>query len=249
MEIETEKKTEGEIVDQLPDPKEKLPGLKIYSQNGIFYWWPVWVTGYIMAALSYFNGARVDTGGLSEYIHPSANLGIIFVLVLMIVIVFTNFSFRGSASVAVVGGIVLVSMGLALLGWWDAVFEGFSYLSIHMNLGFYLFFSSLLALFWLYAVVIHCRFHYFQVRPGQISEHRMVGEGEINYDSRGAVLEKLREDVFRHWILGLGTGDIKLSTTGARSEEIVIRNVLFVDRKISSIRKLISVQPDEFLSE
>ncbi len=37
-------------------PKEKLE-LIIYSHSNFFYWWPVWVVGFIMAALSRSRGS------------------------------------------------------------------------------------------------------------------------------------------------------------------------------------------------
>lgn len=202
-----------------------------------------------MAGLTYLSGTRIETERLSEYVHPSPSLGITFVIILILVLVFTSFRFRGSASLGVAALIVILSLMFALFDWWDEIVKSFSYLSIHMNLGFYLFFSTLLAVLWFYVTFIHIRFGYFTVRPGQISRHQLIGEGETNYDTRGAVLEKYREDIFRHWILGLGSGDLKISTTGARSAELIIKDVLFVDRKIEQIRKLIAVQPDDLLDE
>lgn len=238
---------ETPTVDDLPNPVENLPEVKIYSQNRLFYWWPVWVTGYICALVTYLGGMKIETVNLNEYFHPSANPGIIWVMVLGIVLIFTNFSFRGAASLAIVIGIVLVSIIFALAGWWDAIFAGVTSLSIHMNMGFYLFSSTVVLALWAYAFFIHKRLNYYRVRPGQISRMRLVGEGEMNYDTRGAVLEKHREDIFRHWFLGLGSGDVTISTSGARSDEIHIKNVLFIDRKTKSIRKLIAVQPDDFV--
>ena len=39
----------------LPDPDD-LPELRIYSRSTIFFWWPLWLTGYILAAITYFGG-------------------------------------------------------------------------------------------------------------------------------------------------------------------------------------------------
>src|SRR5271157_6531036 len=36
----------------LPDP-DTLPELRIYSRSTMFFWWPVLVTGYILAAITY----------------------------------------------------------------------------------------------------------------------------------------------------------------------------------------------------
>src|SRR5439155_910547 len=44
--------------------KELAPGeqeplqLRVYSHSNLYYWWPVWAVGFLMAALTYFNGAQ-----------------------------------------------------------------------------------------------------------------------------------------------------------------------------------------------
>ena len=38
-----------------PGPRE----VKLYSHSPIFYWWPVWVVGYLMALLTYLDGGRL----------------------------------------------------------------------------------------------------------------------------------------------------------------------------------------------
>src|SRR5258708_4443833 len=31
----------------------------LYSHSPIFYWWPVWLVGYLMASLTYLDGGRL----------------------------------------------------------------------------------------------------------------------------------------------------------------------------------------------
>jgi len=45
--------------------------------------------------------------------------------------------------------------------------------------------------------------------------------------------------------LGLGSGDVKFFTTGARREEVRIPNVLFVNGKVQAIQRLIAIKPDD----
>ena len=45
-------------------------------------------------------------------------------------------------------------------------------------------------------------------------------------------------------MLGLGAGDLMATGTGARGAAIEIPNVIFVDRKVHAIEKLISVKPE-----
>ena len=74
---------------------------------------------------------------------------------------------------------------------------------------------------------------------------RLLGGGEESYDSRGMSVMKLRDDMFRHWILGLGSGDMNLAATGARKAEFTIHNVLFIDSKLNRIQTLIAMKPDD----
>src|SRR5947208_4401237 len=42
--------------------EEPLPELRIYSHSNLIYWWPVWVVGYAMAAITYFQNNLVTFG-------------------------------------------------------------------------------------------------------------------------------------------------------------------------------------------
>ena len=46
-------------------------------------------------------------------------------------------------------------------------------------------------------------------------------------------------------ILGLGAGDLTLTIGGANEETIQIPNVLFVNRKVKAIERLIGVKPED----
>jgi hypothetical protein len=56
---------------------------------------------------------------------------------------------------------------------------------------------------------------------------------------------KLRDDLFRHWILGLGSGDLHVSTTGANAQEFILPNVMFIGTKLSRIQHVIAMKPDD----
>jgi hypothetical protein len=48
------------------------------------------------------------------------------------------------------------------------------------------------------------------------------------------------------YVLGLGSGDIEISTTGAKRETVHIPNVLFVDSKVAEIQQMIAMRPDMY---
>lgn len=226
---------------------ERLPVIRIYSHSTLFYWWPVWVTGFIMAFVTRADGVLVtELAEKGEWFHRSQTPGLIFMAVLFLTILFTNVTLRGLASVVTVLSIVLVVVLLAYFDLWAPILSWLPDIFVHMNMGFYVLFSSLLLLTWLFAFLIFDRLRYWSVRPGQIVEHVLIGGSARSFDTNGMVFEKVREDLFRHLLLGLGSGDIKIYTTGARREELYVPNVLFADRKVRMIQRLIAVRPEDF---
>jgi hypothetical protein len=55
----------------------------------------------------------------------------------------------------------------------------------------------------------------------------------------------MRDDLFRHWVLGLGSGDFNVAATGARKAEFTIHNVLFMESKLTRIQALTAMKPDD----
>src|SRR5262245_45562010 len=40
-------------------PAQPRQTLKVVSHTGLIYWWPVWLVGFILAALTYLDGGRL----------------------------------------------------------------------------------------------------------------------------------------------------------------------------------------------
>jgi hypothetical protein len=226
------------------DPQ--LQSLRIYGHSSFLYWWPVWVTGYIMAILTYLEGVTVQIGNHQELFHPSKNLGVIYSMVFFFTILFTNVTVRGLASVVSVLAVMFLTVLFAYLGWWETILSWLPHLSVHMNLGFYIFFSTLIFVVWAFSTFVYDHTSFWVIRPGQVTQDFVVGGSQKSYDTRGMVFEKLRQDLFRQWILGFGSGDIVISTMGAKKEQLHIPNVLFVDYKVQQIQRLIAMHRNEF---
>ncbi|HET6575941.1 MAG TPA: hypothetical protein VFG68_20235 [Fimbriiglobus sp.] len=58
------------------------------------------------------------------------------------------------------------------------------------------------------------------------------------------VFTKRQNDLFRHWILGLGSGDLEMQTMGGRGVVVTVSYVLFLNWKVSEIQSLIATKPD-----
>jgi len=204
------------------------------------------VAGYAMALVTYLTGDRVSVGDTPVYFSHSSNPGVIFFLILFLVILFTNMSVRCMASGMVIVGSAFVIILIAYFGWWDRIFGLLGELRIHLNLGAYLSFSTLMFLVWAATVFGFDRMHFYRVKPGQVTEEYVFGTGSRSFDTDGMLLEKHRSDLFRHWILGLGAGDLTIQTMGANRDTLHIPNVLFLGSKVDDIQRLISIRPEEF---
>jgi len=239
VEVES-RPTDREVVDNFPE-------LRIISHSRLFYWWPVWVIGFVMAFVTHFVLGEPHLSGAGEGEHlPNSDLGVIFFLTLFMVILFTNVTVRGLASGMVILGAVTTVVVLAYFRLWDPILSFFGNLNIYMNSGAYFWFSSLMFLAWFFSVFIFDRMSFWKIKPGQITQVVILGSASRTYDTRNMIIEKFRDDLFRHWILGLGSGDIRIETSGAHREHIFLPNVLFVGRKINQIQNLVKIQPELF---
>lgn len=219
--------------------------VNLVSHATLFYWWPVWAVGYIMAFVTFFFGETVSIGQApAERIHYSNSLGLIFTMVLFAVLIVTNMTLRGMTAVAAVLGVLLVTVVFSLFGWWDAILYLIPDLTVHMNFGFYVLISTLVFLPWALAFFVFDRLTYWRIEAGQITRERLVGGGEESYDTSGIVFEEFHDDPFRHWMLGFGSGDLKISVRGAKNTEFLLPNVLFANHKVTQAQDLIKRKPD-----
>jgi hypothetical protein len=179
------------------------------------------------------------------HISPSPSLGLLFCLVLFFVLLATNVSVRGVWSLVVILALAFLALLLSYLDWWTPVFNVLPHLAVYGNGGLYLVISTLVFALWLFTVVFTDRFAYWIVSPGLLTYHQVIGSADKSYDTSGMVVEQKQQDLFRHWILGFGSGDIRVSTAGARREELFMPNVLFVNVKVREMQKLIAMKPDE----
>ncbi len=226
--------------------QENIPELRIYSHSNLLYWWPVWAVGYLMAILTYFGNNEVSFGTHTELVAKAGWMGVVFTIVLFLVILMTSVTMRGVGSLAAILAVLFLVVLFAYLGWWDSIIQAVPHVSIHMNMGFYVCFSTLIFLLWGISTFVYDRMSYYVIRPGQIISDHVIGGAQKSFDTHGMVFEKIRQDLFRHWVLGLGTGDLHIYTMGAKREDLSIPNVVFVDWKVQAIQKMIATRPSEF---
>jgi hypothetical protein len=182
-----------------------------------------------------------DAEAQQAYLHVTRNktYGVVFTFVLLVVIFITNVPLRGMWSLVI---IILIAFVILLLGYfevWDWVFNLLSSLDIRTTAGGYFVIGIALFALWLVTFMFFDRQTYITVTPGNFKVCTEIGGGEHVYDTVGMQLEKQRSDLFRHWILGMGSGDLIVRTSGAQNVHIDLPNVLFIGRKVQQIENLI----------
>ena len=249
----------------------------VVAHTMIFYWWPVWAAGLLMAGLSWWSGqymaivpagthavAGIDGGGEALVLPAGAHLpldsgtgkprepslrvasrsgyGVVFVVVLLLVIFITNVPIRGLWSVVVVLLVLMTTIILALLDLWDNILDAAAHAHVYINAFGYLAISLPLLAFWLVVVLFFDRRTYMIFAPGQLLVRQDIGSGEVTYDTMGMVVAKRRSDLFRHWLLGFGSGDLLVKTAGAQSQQIEMHNVLSVGSKLNLIQDMLQTR-------
>ena len=151
-----------------------LQEITIYSHSTLLYWWPAWAFGFVFALL---NAGQEKFLATAEGGPPSSALGLTYLSILLLLIVFTNVRLRGIHSVVALLTVGLIAVLLAWFGWWDDIAKLIPYLSVHMNTGFYLVFSTGLLSIWLMMFFVFDRLTYWRIRPGQMTEEHLIGGG------------------------------------------------------------------------
>jgi hypothetical protein len=245
----------------------------------LFYWWPVWAAGFLVAGLTWLDGHRlaiVPAGtkaleaatvqgldgtrdvlvlapgehllsqpGVQAPQDPDVRIashsgyGMVFIVLLLLVIFITNVPIRGLASVVTIITLLLLAIIFALLGWWDSILEALTHSHAYLNAFAYLALAVPLFLLWLAVMLVYDRQIYMVFTPGQLRVHQNIGGGEVAYDTLGMVVSKQRSDLFRHWLLGMGSGDLLVKTSGTNAQEFQMPNVLFVGSKIQMIQRMV----------
>ena len=255
--------------------------IRIVSHSNLFYWWPLWAVGFILAALSGLDNHFMaivpkDTMPLREVkviersgtehddvdvlyasgktlppkhsdtpqkphlrMAQSPSYGVLFTIVLLLLIIITNVPLRGLWSLVVIVVIVLLSIILALADWWRPILDALYSLHIYINVAGYVLISATLFAIWLATFYLFDPQIYMVFTPGQLRVRQEIGGGEAAYDTAGMVIQKQRNDLFRHWILGLGSGDLIVNTSGATAHHFDLPNVLFVGYKVRQIEDML----------
>jgi hypothetical protein len=114
-------------------------------------------------------------------------------------------------------------------------------LRIHLNLAFYLTFSAALMMIWFFVIIFVDRFTWWRFSPGQVVEEHRIGQATGQaYNTEGMIIRRLPNDLFRHRLLGFGTGDFAGKPTHGESFEI--HNVPGANRIQRKLERMIATR-------
>jgi hypothetical protein len=263
-----------------PGPPGPDTLIRVVSHSGLFYWWPVWLVGFVLSGLTYLDGSRlalvpegttVKEAGEKVYVltvpdRPGAPLeraveatakgqdafpvrmtshrdyGMVYVVVVLLVIFGTNVPLRGLWSLVAILFLFSLTVLLAYLELWGWILARLGGLHVDVSLAGYLVPSVVLLVLWLVTVFGFDPLRYIRFTAGQFVVHKDIGDAREVYDTTRVTVQKRRSDLFRHWVLGLGSGDLIINVPN-QGKEIVLPNVLFVDRRVQQIADLMKVRP------
>lgn len=220
--------------------------LVVYQHSDLLYWWVVWLYGFFCAAITYAQGVRVTLVDKPVLIHPRPWVGVSFVALTLFVLIFTHARARGVKSLVLFLLFLIIGLSIQLFGVWHEVLQFGGLLLVHMNLAFYVLFSGLLCLSWLFVIFVADRFVFWEFSPGAIAERHRFTEGGSNYVAVQVQTARKSDDIFVHKILGLGflgfgTGDldVRFSTPGGE-RNFHLTNVWSVSRAEREINRLVA---------
>lgn len=218
----------------------------VFGHSALFYWWPLWVAGYVMALLTWWNHDKVVLGDKTEWFHPSRNPGVVFTLLLLLITVVTSTKIKGMKAALIIATMAFCTLLFIHLNWWDSILGWLGQQSISLSFGFYMFYSSLLLITWTISVFVINHLSFWRFRPGQITHEYLGGIVENSYDTDNMTFTLNRQDdFFRHWFIGFASGDLHMQTMGGQGVKLQVENVLFVRAKMFQTQRLIAIKPDK----
>lgn len=173
----------------------------------------------------------------SMYVTRYRSLGTMFLFILLLVIFITNVTLRGQWSLVVLIIMIAIAVIFWLAGYWEGIFEYLGNLSIYMNMGAYMMLSLVVFILWVTNVFFFDRQMYVVFTPGNVRICQEIGMGETIYDTFQMTVQKQRSDLFRHVILGFGSGDVIMQFP-RHPNPIELHNILNINKVLKQVENL-----------
>jgi hypothetical protein len=174
-------------------------------------------------------------------------MGISFVALMLFVLVFTNARARGVKSLVLFLVLTVIGLVTQMTVGWNEILQYFPLLLVHMNLAFYLLFSTILFVAWAFVILGTDHSSYWEFAPNSIAKKYWFTDAAESYTSPQVETSRQSDDIFVHrllglWFIGFGTGDIEIrfSTAGSGQKVFYLKNVWRAGHVEKEINRLVA---------
>ena len=219
-----------------------VPSGGVVTETGPGKYTMEFVNGATTETLQEADNARgSDEAAFGTRVSEKPWLGAMFVIGLILTILITNVPLRGLWSFLIIILVIVIALVISLAGAWDTIFTQVGDLHIYINMAGYLFIGTAVFVIWAVATFGFDRRSYIIFAPGQIRVCEHIGDAVQTYSTYGVAMEKHRDDLFRHYILGFGSGDLTVRVrAGQGQHELKLPNVLFIGWRLHDVEKMLA---------
>jgi hypothetical protein len=229
----------GQMVHAMRYKKAK-DSITFYSHSEFFYYWPLWLVSFIFGDITLFFGSHVAVEGLSTslLVMQETGYGLVYIMVLAFSLFATGVNLRGVWALLTMICLVFAAFLMLYFGIWETALSWVIQQPVYLNHGFYLAIGVMLFLPWCVVVFFFDTRKYVKIESNTVTIVHEIGEGARAYDTIGVMMEKKLDNFFKHYVLGFGSGDLVIRTSGGSAEVILLPNVLGVDKVLYELEYL-----------
>ncbi len=224
--------------------KKSSDSITFYSHSEFFYYWPLWLVSFVFGDITLFFGSHVAVEGLSTslLVMQETGYGLVYIMVLAFSLFATGVNLRGVWALLTLVCLIFGVFLMSYYGVWDTVSSWVIQQPVYLNHGFYLAIGVMLFLPWCLVVFLFDTRKYVKIESNTVTIVHEIGEGARAYDTIGVMMEKKLDNFFKHYLLGFGSGDLVIRTSGGSNEVIHLPNVLGVDKVLNELENLRSMR-------
>ena len=171
----------------------------------------------------------------SPRLHVAANnnYGVVFVGAILFVIIVTNLTLRGMASIIAIGLFIIAGLFVALMGWWDDIFAWLGGLDVRMNAGGYLAVAIPLLVIWLFSTFVYDHYTYLIVSRGRCRSAGRSATANSRWMHPGCCWRRSGTTSSATGCWDWARGDLHVKTGTPSNLDFDLPNVLFIGWKLA----------------
>jgi len=220
--------------------KKTKNSITFHSHSEYFYYWPLWLVSFIFGDITLFFGSHVSVEGLetSLLVMKETGYGLTYILVLAFSLFATGVNLRGVWAILTLVCVAFAAFMLLYFNVWENTLSWVIQQPVYLNHGFYLAIGVMLFIPWFIIVFLFDTRKYVRIESNSVTIVHEIGEGARAFDTVGVMMEKKLDNFFKHYLLGFGSGDLVIRTSGGSSDVLFLPNVLRVDYVLKELERV-----------